>query len=56
MPFIRVFQANLSNSVKLPHKRLRSQPILAIIFARINGPINYLILLKAVVEALKSGH
>ncbi len=47
MPFIRVFRANLSNSMKLPYKRLRSRLILAaaylsrglVIFARINGPI-----------------
>ena len=25
VPFIRVFRVNLSNSVKLPHKRLRSR-------------------------------
>ncbi len=29
VPFILVFRANLSNSVKLPHKRLRSRLILA---------------------------
>ncbi len=51
MPFIRVFRTNLSNSVKLAYKRLRSRLILAaaylsrglfkprLIFARINGPI-----------------